>query len=393
MKVISRRPLLTWGRILFLLIALTLVFVTFWFGFYAKTRLSKKSLEEEKKVPVEVEAVSTGPIEETIELTGWIKANQIVDIASKVAGRVESLSVLSDGSDLVAVEEGVSIKKGQQLAIIDHDVYLAQVAAAKASVKAKEIELTDAEREKKRIVALYEGGSSTEQSKDKAITAAELAAASLSLTKANLELAQINLRESMIVSPIDGIVTAKHIDEGNLIRSGDQIVTIADMRTVRVIVAATEKYGAQITVGMPAKIKVDAFAGRTFDAGVHSIHPALDAQTHTIQVEIRLDNEALLLKPGMFARVTLITKRKDNVVVIPRDVVLGGKIDKHYVYVVEGASAGKIARKHFVEIGIKQADRYEITKGLKAGQTLVVNGMNYLADGMDVEVVRIEDIK
>jgi len=165
------------------------------------------------------------------------------------------------------------------------------------------------------------------------------------------------------------------------------------MKTVRVIVAATEKYGAQITVGMPAKIKVDAFAEITFDASVHSIHPALDAQTHTIQVEIRLDNEELLLKPGMFARVTLITRRKDNVVVIPRDIVLGGKIDKHYVYVVEEASAGKIARKHFVEIGIQQADRYEITNGLKEGETLVVNGMNYLADGMDVEVVRIEDIK
>jgi len=377
-------------RILYWVAILVLVFVTYWFGFMQKPA---ESIEEEKKVPVEVEAVSTGSIEETIELTGWIKANQIVNVASKVAGRVESLSVLSDGSDLVAVEEGVSVKKGQQLAIIDHDVYLAQLVAAKASVRAKEVELADAEREKKRVIALYEGGSATEQSRDKAMTAAELAAASLSLTRANLELAQISLRESMIVSPIDGIVTAKHIDEGNLIRTGDRIVTIADMKTVRVIVAATEKYGVQITVGMPAKIKVDAFAERTFDASVHSIHPALDAQTHTIQVEIRLDNDELLLKPGMFARVTLITKQKDNVVVIPRDVVLGGKIDKHYVYVVEEASAGKIARKHFVEIGIKQADRYEITDGLKAGETLVVNGMNYLADGMSVEVVRIEDIK
>ena len=377
-------------RILFWLIALAVVFVTFWFGFMRKTA---EILEEEKTVPVEVEVVSAGSIEETIELTGWIKANQIVDIASKVAGRVESLRVLSDRSDSVAVEEGVSVKKDQQLAIIDHDVYLAQLVAAQAGIRAKEVELADAEREKKRVIALYEGGSATEQSRDKAMTAAELAAASLSLTRANLELAQINLRESMIVSPIDGIVTAKHIDEGNLIRSGDRIVTIADMKTVRVIVAATEKYGAQITVGMPAKIKVDAFAERTFGAGVHSIHPALDAQTHTIQVEIRLDNDELLLKPGMFARVTLITKRKDNVVVIPRDIVLGGKIDKHYVYVVEGASAGKIARKHFVEIGIEQADRYEITNGLKEGETLVVNGMNYLADGMGVEVVRIEDIK
>ncbi len=377
-------------RILFLLIALAVVFVTFWFGFMRKTA---EILEEEKTVPVEVEVVSPGSIEETIELTGWIKANQIVDIASKVAGRVESLRVPSDGTYSVAVEEGVSVKKGQQLAIIDHDVYLAQLVAAQAGLRAKEVELADAEREKKRVIALYEGGSATEQSRDKAVTAAELAAASLSLTRANLELAQINLRESMIVSPIDGIVTAKHIDEGNLIRSGDQIVTIADMKTVRVIVAATEKYGAQITVGMPAKIKVDAFAERTFDASVHSVHPALDAQTHTIQVEIRLDNDELLLKPGMFARVTLITKRKDNVVVIPRDIVLGGKIDEYYVYVIEKASAGKVARKHFVEIGIKQADRYEITKGLKAGETLVVNGMNYLADGMDVEVVRIEDIK
>jgi len=152
---------------------------------------------------------------------------------------------------------------------------------------------------------------------------------------------------------------------------------------------------------MPVKIKVDTFGDTEFDASVYSIHPALDAQTHTIQVEIRLENDPLLLKPGMFARVTLVTKRKDDVVVIPRDVVLGGKIDKHYVYVVEIPESGPenpgqaaaVARKRFVEIGIRQAARYEIMDGLKAGETLVVNGMNYLADGISVEVVRIEDIK
>ena len=377
-------------RILYWVAALALVFVTFWFGFMRKPA---ESLEEEKKVPVEVEVVSAGSIEETIELTGWIKANQIVDVASKVPGRVESLHVLRDEGGLIPVEEGMSVKKGQQLAVIDHDVYLAQLAAAEASVRAREVELADAEREKKRIVALYEGGSATEQSKDKTVTAAELAAASLSLASANLELAQVNLRESAITSPIDGIVTAKHIDEGNLIRSGDRIVTIADMDTAKVIVAVAEKYAAEIAVGMPTKIRVDTFRDREFDAKVYSVHPALDDQTHTVQVEIRLNNDELLLKPGMFARVTLITRRKDNVVVIPRDVILGGKIDKHYVYVVEEASARNIAQKRLVEIGIRQADRYEITDGLKVGETLVVNGMNYLAEGMSVEVVRIEDIK
>ncbi|GAH96244.1 unnamed protein product, partial [marine sediment metagenome] len=210
----------------------------------------------------------------------------------------------------------------------------------------------------------------------------------LNLAKANLKLAQINLRESTIIAPIDGIVTDRHIDQGNLIRQGDRIVTVAEMKTVKVIVAVAEKYGGQVVVGTPAGIKVDAFGGRVFDAKVYSIYPALDAQTHTIQVEIRMSNDDLLLKPGMFARVTLITEHKDDIVVIARDVVLGGRIDEPYVYVVEDG----IAHKRFVKVGIKQADKYEITDGLKAKEMLVVNGMNYLTDAMKVEVVRLEEI-
>ena len=377
-------------RIIYWVAVVVVVFITFWFGY---VRRSGESSAETKMTPVEVETVTTGSIEETIELTGWIRANQLVHVASKVAGRVESLHILTDANDLVPVEEGMSVKKGWQIAVIDHDVYLAQLAAAEASVKAREVELKDAEREKKRIIGLYEGGSTTEQSKDKAVTAAELAAASLSLAKANLELAQLNLRESMIVSPIDGIVTAKHIDQGNLIRAGERLVTVADMETVKIVVPVAEKYAPKVAVGMPVRIRVDAYEDREFDAKVYSIHPALDEQTHTMQIEIRLNNEQLLLKPGMFARVTLITKQKDNVVIIPRDVILGGKVDKPYVYVVGEENDGKIAHKRIVEIGIKQGDRYEITEGLKAGQTLVVNGMNFLMDGIGVRIVRIEDIK
>jgi RND family efflux transporter MFP subunit len=377
-------------RILYLLAALVLVFLTYWYGYKQK---SAPDAEEKRIVPVEVETVGTGSIEETIQLTGWIKAKQVVDVASKVPGRVESLRILSDGGDSIAVEEGVSIGKGRQLAVIDHDIYLAQLAAATSSVRAKEVELADTEREKKRIIALFEGGSATEQSKDKVVTAAELSAAGLELAKANLDLAKLNLRESTIVSPIDGVVTAKHIDEGNMVRAGDKIVTIADMETVKIIVAVAERYGAEISPGMPAKIKVDTFADRQFEAKVYSIHPALDAQTHTLQVEIHLKNDEMLLKPGMFARVTLVTKQKTDAVVVPRDVILGGKIGEHYVYVIEDASDEKIARKRFVEVGIKQADMYEITDGLKAGEALVVNGMNFLIDGISVEIVRLEDIK
>ncbi len=377
-------------RIIYWIAVVVLVFITFWFGYLRKPG---ETSAENKITPVEVEIVTTGSIEETIELTGWIQANQLVHVASKVAGRVESLHVLTDANDLVPVEEGVLVKKGRQLAVIDHDVYLAQVAAAEAGFKAREVELKDAEREKKRIIGLYEGGSTTEQARDKAVTVAELAAASLSLAKANLELARLNLSESTIVSPIDGIVTTKYIDLGNLIRVSERLVTVADMKTIKIVVPIAERYAPKVTVGMPVRISVDAYQDKEFNAKVYSIYPALDDQTHTVLIEIRLNNEQLLLKPGMFARVTLITRQKENVVVIPRDVILGGKIDKPYVYVIDGEDDGKIAHKRIVEIGIKEGDRYEITEGLKTGETLVVNGMNFLMDGIGVRVVKLEDIK
>jgi len=305
-----------------------------------------------------------------------------------VPGRIESLEVTLDGGELVAVEEGLSIKKGQQIAVIDHDTYQAQVEAARADLQAREVELADTEREKKRMIRLFEGGSATEQSKDKAVTAAELTAAMVNLAKANLRIAEINLKESNISAPIDGIVTARHIDQGNLINARERIVTIADMKTVKVVVAVAEQYGGEISVGTPARIKVDAFGDRTFDAEVYSVYPALDEQTHTIQVEIRMDNDDLLLKPGMFARITLVIRSKEDVVVIPRDVVLGGRIDEPYVYVVEDGTA----HKHLVKIGIRQADRYEIIDGLKPEEKLVVNGMSYLIDGINVKVVKLEEV-
>lgn len=352
-------------------------------------RQAGRKTEPERIVPVEVCTVSTDSIEETIEATGWIEANSVVTVKSKVPGRIETLRLAVNGKGFIAIEEGVEVKKGEQICQIDHGIYAAQVAAAKATVEAREIELADAEREKARVSRLFEGGSTTEQNKDKAVTAAGLAAANLASAKANLELAQINLRESSIPSPIDAVVTAKYIDEGNLINIGDKIVGLADMKTIKVVVALSEKYATATAAGMPVRISVDAFADQEFDARIYSVYPALDEQTRTIQVEVRLNNEAMLLKPGMFARVDLITKHANNVMVIPRDVILGGKIDEPYVYVVDG----QVAHKRIIKRGITQADRVEVVEGLKGGEKLVVNGMQFLKDGIGVEVVRLEDIK
>ena len=215
-------------RAIYWITTVVVVGLIFWAGFL-RDRPEKES--DEKVIPVEVQTVEAGYIEQTIELTGIVRANNVVYVKSKVSGRIESLSLPQADAGAVPVEEGLEVRKGQQIAIVDHDVYAAEVDRSRAAVAAAEstsgvyrVELADAEREMKRISSLYQSGSATEQSKDKASTAyyaaeAKLDAAKAQLTqaRAQLELALINLRESTIVSPIDGIITEKHIDEGNLI--------------------------------------------------------------------------------------------------------------------------------------------------------------------------------
>jgi len=392
---------MTRKRKIYWLITAVIVLILFWLGFLHKCRPKEQA---EKMVPVEVQQVDSNSIEETIEVTGTIKANSVVYLKSKVPGRLESLNTVGPDGGAVAVEEGLAVAKGQQIAVVDRQVYSAEVARAEAAVRAAEatlrsyrIELADAEREKKRISTLYTGGSVTEQSRDKAITAAESSAAKatgaeaqLAQARATMELAQINLRESNVVSPIDGIVTKKHIDRCNLINVGDTIVTIADMKNVKLVIGFAERHQLKIRAGLPARIQVDSFPEMVFLGKVHLVYPAVDERTRTIQVEIRLDNSELLLKPGMFARVTLVTDSRNDVVVIPRDVILGGRIDdRPYVYVIGSG----IAHKRFVKIGIKQGERWQISEGLAPGETLVVNGMNYLTDGSKVRVVRMEAIE
>ena len=370
----------------------------FWFvlfGLFALTlvMLVVKLLGEPKEVPqppvpVEVETVSRADIEQIVTATGAIESNATVNIMPKVSGRLESLSTGTPEGG-TRIEEGVAARKGEQIGLIDRALYVAAAEQARAQARAAEADAADAEREQKRMISLFESGSATEQMRDKAVTAAKTAAARLGAAKAALELAEINLQESVLKSPMDGVVTRKYIDEGNLVSVGQPVVTIADIAQVKVIVAVSEKHTTLVKEGVPCRLMVDAYPDKVFAAKVSSVWPALDPATRSLQVEIRLDNPGMELKPGMFAKVDLILERKTSVIVIPFDSVTGGKVSPAFVYTVNNS----VAYKHVVEPGIVQADKVEVISGLNEGEELVVNGMTYLKDGMAVEVVSMEAIK
>ncbi len=349
----------------------------------------KKGETSERPVPVEVQAVSKGDIEQVILVTGLVEARATVQVMPKVSGRLESLGVKGDGGKPVRVEEGLAVSKDQQIGQIDRELYQAAASQAKAQAAAARAEAADAEREKNRMNSLFEGGSATAQMRDKAATAAETSQARLKAAQATQELAAINLRESVLRSPMDGVVTKRHIDEGNLVGVGQPVVTIADVAEVKVIVSVSERYAGLIREGLPCRLMVDAYPGRVFEASVKSVYPALDAGTRSLQAEIRLGNSGTELKPGMFARVELVTAQKKDVVVAPIDSVMGGKVSDAFVYVVKDS----VAHKKVVQRGIVQGDRLEITSGLDEGEQLVVNGMTYLKENIKVEVVSMEAVK
>jgi membrane fusion protein, multidrug efflux system len=376
----KRSDIVKIGRSLLWLVILILVTATYWFSFMREVQ---QDLPENRPVPVEIVALASDTIEETIELTGWIAPHRTLHIASKVAGRIESLHGVNEHGEQVDLEVGTAVTQGQKLAPIDRQVYDAKLAAARARVRLREIELANKTREKQRIVALHESGSITEQDRDTALTLAELAQASLSLAQVDLTLARINVQESMITSPITGIVTAKHVEPGDLVGVGQGIVTVADFHRVKVLLNFPDTYAARIVAGMRVNLRVDAYPEQRFEASIYSIYPTIDQAVHSLKAEVRLANPECQLMPGMFARVSVIVHRKENVIVVDRDVILGGKTQRSYVYTVQDNSA----RKCFVEVGIKQAARCEIASGLALGQALVVNGMDYLIDGAAVRVV------
>ena len=364
-----------------------------------------KKIEKKRAVPVTINPVRLSSISEILEISGEIQANKSVIIKSKVPGRLEQLRTISNSDDrIIPVKEGVSVRKGQEIAVIDHDEYLARVRSSEAALSVSNanlesamVTLEDARKEKDRWVNLSRKGFASEQKADKAVADYDRASAAKALAEARvreaqavLDLTGIQFRESTIISPITGVVIQKHIDEGNMIDTKTPIVTIEDTQIVKVVVGVPERYLKRIKPKIThASIRVDAFPGRDFPATVANIYPSVDQQTRTLYVELKIPNQKNLLKPGMFARVFFTLAHKNETVVVHRDVVLGYEGGERYVYLVNNLKAHKVP----VKLGLNQGALVEVVEGLKLGDKLVINGMNYLREGYEVEIIEGEGTK
>ena len=189
------------------------------------------------------------------------------------------------------------------------------------------------------------------------------------------------MENTQLLSPIDGIVTARNYDNGDLY-AGAAILTVEQIKPVKLLVNISENYYSRVKKGDKATITLDALPGETFTATVSLKYPTINASTHTFPVELSLANKDEKVRPGMFARAQINFGTEDHVVVPDVAVVKQPGSGERFVYVYNDGKVNYVK----VELGQRLGDAYELLGGIPDGATVVIAGQSRLFDGVEVRV-------
>ncbi len=309
-----------------------------------------------RPVPVETAPVQVAAVTDEVEALGTLMPDESVAIAPEIAGRLTALGF----------REGDKVKAGQVLVELDTAI-LAQ------ELKQAEVDLGLARDTFERANALVQRGSGTR-------VAQEQSQAQLAAAEVRVALARSRLEKATITAPIDGIVGLRTVSVGSYLTPGQTVVTLAKIDPIKVDFRVPELLLERVAVGQKIRVQVDALPNRQFEGSVYAIDPVVDVNGRAIRLRARIPNPDLLLKPGLFVRVNIVTDVRQDALVIPESAVVPDGNAKA-VYVVENGKA-KLSR---VKLGKRLPGRVEVAEGLAPGQRIVTTGQIRLRDGAVVE--------
>ena len=304
------------------------------------------------KKNVAVEEVQLMPVSQLSSFTATVEAKTVNHITPAMGGRIR----------VIHVDVGSRVAKGQTLVTMDAANYSQQ-----------ETQLATLRRDYERYNELYKVGGVSRQQLDQMKAQLDVAQSALNTIEENTGL----------VSPINGIVTARNYDPGDM-AGGMPILTIENINPVKIVINVSESYYSKVSTGMPATVTVDALEGEAFEGKVSLVHPTINPVSRTFPVEIDVNNSDQRLRPGMFSRVTLNFGVNERPVVTDLSVLKQPGSNDRYVFLEKDGKA--IYRK--VEIGTRFDDKFEIVSGLEIGDRVIVQGNTGLIEGADIHVTR-----
>lgn len=318
-----------------------------------KDKEAAATAEAAEELPlVDVLKVHQQDVAQVGNYTATVEAFKTNNITTSTANRIKE----------ILVDVGSHVNKGQKVVVLD-DVTIDQL----------KVRLDNTQREYERALKLFEIGGGTQQSVDQLKT--ELDAARRQY--------QNMVENTVLVSPISGVVTARNYDPGDL--PGQlPILTIEQVQPVKVIVNVSESDYTRVHKGMKVNIEFDTYGDEEFTGSVYLIHPTVDANTRTFTVEITIDNPGDRILPGMFARVTMDFGHEVRVVVPDRAVVKQTGSGNRYVFVYHPETQTVSYNK--VELGQRLDNSYEVISGVPDNSDVVTSGQTRLTDGSKVQI-------
>jgi multidrug efflux system membrane fusion protein len=316
--------------------------------------------------PVAIAEAKSEVIPNLLTAVGDLAAVHQVNVTSDVSGRITDIMFTA----------GADVKAGSPLVQLFDAPEQGDLASFKAQATGAQLALDRA----KQLAARQFGPQAT----------ADAAQATYDQATAGIAKTQAIISQKLVRAPFDGELGVRHVEVGQYLTAGTQIVTLTDLGTLYANFTVTEKDSAHLKVGQTVRIAVDAFPGKVFESKITTIEPQIATDTRNIRVQATLDNPDHVLKPGMFASTTVVLPDKPPVVTVPEtavDYTLYG--DSAFLITEKQADDGKTsltAVRTFVRTGNRVNGRAEILSGLKPGDRVIAVGQLKLQSGAAVAI-------
>jgi membrane fusion protein, multidrug efflux system len=328
-------------------------------------------------VPVTAGTVAAQDVPVFLNGIGTVQAYNMVAIKSRVDGQIVK----------VDFKEGQDVKEGEPLLQIDPRPFQAALEQAQANKQKDEAQLVGAQLDLDRYEKLIGSGWQTRQSYDQQKATVGQLQASIKGDEAQINTAKLNLSYSDIRSPIDGRLGAKLVDKGNLVHANDNapLVTITEVKPIFVSFTLPQETLDDVREnhkGSP--LVVYAYSGdgkkQLAEGKLTLIDNSIDQSTGTVHLKARFDNDDERLWPGQFVSLRVVLSTRRNIATVPSQTVQDGP-DGHYAYIIKPDNT---VERRAVEVASIQDGIAVVTKGLAAGERVVVDGQYRLTNGARV---------
>jgi multidrug efflux system membrane fusion protein len=345
--------------------------------------------------PVKVAAATAPETAARVRYSVSIQPDEQVTLAFKAGGYIETV-LQRRGADgrVHPLQAGDAVRRGTVLASVREADYRERLHQAESSLKEAEASLAKATLDLKRAEALFAAQSLTKPDLDAAVAAADAGAARVASARANVNLAEIALRDCALVSPLDGVIVERRIEAGSLVGSGSVGFVVADLADVKAVFGVPDSLVHRVTPGQALHVTTEAFPGTMFDGRISAIAPAADAETRVFTVEVTIANRDGRLKPGMIGAIEIPTEaRIASTAPAAASVPLAAIVrspenpDGYAVFVVLSGETGEVVRARSVTLGPATGNAVTVLQGLQPGERVVVMGAALLTDGETVRVI------